>query len=44
MGHVARAVLNNPYSLGMLCFALVFVPIVGIWYVHKYPETSHKSR
>jgi len=44
MGHLAASVLNNPWLLGALCYALVFVPIMGIWYVHKYPETSHKSK
>ena len=27
--------LNNPYTLGVLCFLLVMVPIIGIWVVHS---------
>ncbi len=27
--------LNNPYTLGTLCFLLVMVPIIGIWVVHS---------
>jgi len=29
-------VLNNPYGLGFLASILVFVPILGMWAVHKY--------
>jgi hypothetical protein len=29
-------VLNNPYGLGFLSTILVFVPIIGMWAVHKY--------
>ena len=36
VGHFARWVLNNPYTLGTLSFMLVFVPILGMWAVHKY--------
>jgi membrane protein YdbS with pleckstrin-like domain len=36
MGHFAASVLNNPWLLGTLCYILVFVPIIGIWVVHKY--------
>ena len=28
--------LNNPWTLGPMCIALVFVPILGMWAVHKY--------
>ena len=35
-GHLARWVLNNPFTLGFLGFILVFVPIVGMWAVHHY--------
>ena len=37
--HFARfcvVVLNNPYGLGFLATTLVFVPILGMWAVHKY--------
>jgi hypothetical protein len=40
ISHFARVILNNPYSLGILSFLLVFVPIIGIWAVHKY-EWQH---
>jgi hypothetical protein len=36
MGHFAAWVLNNPYTLGALCYALIVVPIMGIWAIHKY--------
>ena len=36
MGHFAATALNNDLFLGFICFALVFVPILGIWAVHKY--------
>ena len=29
-------VLNNPYGLGFLSMILVFVPVIGMWAVHKY--------
>ena len=35
-GHFARWVLNNPYTLGALSFALIFIPILGMWAVHKF--------
>ena len=31
-----RNTMENPISLGFLCFILVFVPILGMWAVHKY--------
>jgi membrane protein YdbS with pleckstrin-like domain len=34
--HFAATVLNNPWSMGTLASCLVFVPILGIWAVHKY--------
>lgn len=37
MGHVAYLVLNNPVGLGVLCYALIVVPILGIWYIHRQP-------
>ena len=36
LGHFARWILNNPYTLGTLALLLVFVPILGMWAVHKY--------
>jgi len=36
MGPVARWVMENPYTLGILGYALIVVPIMGIWAVHKY--------
>jgi hypothetical protein len=35
MSHAVVWILNNPITLGILCFCLVIFPIVGIWYVHK---------
>ena len=35
-GHFAAWVLTNPYTLFPMCFALVFVPILGMWAVHNY--------
>jgi len=36
MGHFSRWVLENPFTLGFICYILVFVPILGIWAIHKY--------
>ena len=36
MGHFARITLENPVSLGVLCYCLIVVPIMGMWAVHKY--------
>ena len=36
VSHFAAYVLNNPYTLAPMCMALVFVPILGMWAVHKY--------
>jgi len=36
MGHFTAEALNNPFILGLFCYILVFVPIIGIWAVHKY--------
>ena len=36
ISHFAAYVLTNPYTLAPLCMALVFVPILGMWAVHKY--------
>ena len=42
-------VLNNPYGVGIMAWCLVFVPIIGMWAVHKYKwehwepfDRSHK--
>ena len=35
-GHFAAWVLNNPWTLAPMCMALVFVPVLGMWAVHKY--------
>ncbi len=47
--HFARfcgTVLNNPWGCGLLAWCLVFVPIIGMWAVHKYDwqhwEPFHK--
>ena len=31
-----RGVMNTPWCLGVMGFTLVFVPILGMWAVHKY--------
>jgi hypothetical protein len=36
VAHFAAYVLNNPYTLAPMCMALVFVPILVMWAVHKY--------
>jgi hypothetical protein len=36
MGHFARWVLENPYTLGFLGYILIVLPIMGIWAIHKY--------
>ena len=28
--------MENPISLGILSYALIVVPILGMWAVHKY--------
>ena len=28
--------LNNPLAVGFMAWCLVFVPILGMWAVHKY--------
>jgi len=35
-GHFSAWVLNNPWTCGFLAWCLVFVPILGMWAVHKY--------
>lgn len=46
---VVRYIMETPWSLGTMSFILVFVPILGMWSVHKYNwqhwepfDTSHK--
>jgi len=36
LGHIARMVMERPWCLGIMGFLLVFVPILGMWAVHKY--------
>jgi hypothetical protein len=36
MIHFYAWIVNNPYTLSILCLSLVFVPIIGMWAVHKY--------
>ena len=31
-----RHTMESPLALGFLSFLLVFVPILGMWAVHKY--------
>jgi len=43
-----RATMQTPWCLGVMGFLLVFVPILGMWAVHKYgwehwePFHSHR--
>ncbi|MEY4332340.1 MAG: hypothetical protein RLZZ196_1078 [Bacteroidota bacterium] len=37
-------VLNNPITLGMLCFALVMFPIIGIAKIHDTSNERRSSR
>ena len=41
MTHLVVEILNNPISLGILCFALVMFPIIGIAKIH---DTSNERR
>jgi hypothetical protein len=47
LGHIARMVMERPWCLGIMGFLLVFVPILGMWAVHKYKwehwEPFHRS-
>ena len=39
MTHVqlfVRSVMQTPWCLGVMGFLLVFVPILGMWAIHKY--------
>ena len=39
MTHVqlfVRHTMENPWSLGIMGYFLVFVPVLGIWAIHKY--------
>jgi hypothetical protein len=44
-----RHTMQTPWCLGVMGFLLVFVPIIGMWAVHKYgwehwePFTRHES-
>ena len=31
-----RSVMQNNIAVGVMSFMLVFVPIIGMWAVHKY--------
>jgi len=36
MAHFSRWVLENPYTLGIIGYLLIVLPIMGIWAIHKY--------
>jgi hypothetical protein len=46
---LVRHIMQNPVAVGCMSFSLVFVPILGMWAVHKYgwehwePFTRHES-
>ena len=44
MTHLIVEILNNQISLGILCFALVMFPIIGIAKIHDTPNESNQSR
>jgi hypothetical protein len=31
-----RSTMQTPWCLGVMGFSLIFVPILGMWAVHKY--------
>jgi len=36
MVHLIVSAVENQIILGILCYMLIFVPIIGIWVIHKY--------
>jgi len=44
MTHLVVEILNNQISLGILCFALVMFPIIGIAKIHESPNESNTTR
>lgn len=44
MTHLIVEILNNPVCLGIIGFALVMLPIIGIAKIHEPPNESNKSR
>jgi|TARA_B100000035_G_scaffold209664_1_gene179350 hypothetical protein len=35
-GHLSAWILNTWWTMAILGWSLVFVPIIGMWAVHKY--------
>jgi len=44
MTHLVVEILNNPVSLGIMCFALVMFPIIGIAKIHDTPNGTDRTR
>ena len=44
MIHIASDILNNQFSLGILCFLLIMVPIIGIAKVHDTQNESDRTK
>jgi len=44
MKHLVVELLNNPISLGILCFALIMFPIIGIAKIHDTSNGTDKSQ
>ena len=44
MTHIAVEILNNPISLGILCFCLVMLPIIGIAKIHEPQNEPNQPR
>ena len=42
MTSFAASVLNNVYTLSVLCFLLTCGPILGIWYIHREPNVRRR--
>jgi hypothetical protein len=44
MSHLIVKILNNPISLGILCFLLVMAPIIGIAKIHEPNDKTRSSK
>jgi hypothetical protein len=44
MTHLVVEILNNSVCLGIIGFALVMLPIIGIAKIHEPPNESNRPR
>jgi hypothetical protein len=44
MIHIVSKILNNQVSLGILCFLMIIVPILGIAKVHDIKDNGDSTR